>query len=84
MSILNQLYYNWYEMNSPYHPEDKEIAVRYEEAWRKSAAILGEPLSHELLGCILALSNAEALHAFCDGARFGAQLSAELRIPLEL
>lgn len=81
MSLLNQLYHEWYEMNSPSFPEEHDVFARYEDAWKKAEKILDKELSNELLGCIIELMDAASSHDFEEGFRLGAQLMMELHPP---
>lgn len=78
MGILEKLYHDLYEPNAPYRPEMREIYERYDAAWEKAEALLGDGLSHELLGSILELMDAEACNDFKEGFRLGVQFMYEL------
>ncbi len=84
MSILNELYHEWYEMKSGNRPEIGEAQRRFDEVWGRVEKELGAECAEELWDRIFAYMNEECSNEFQAGFRLGAQLMQELHLSAAL
>ena len=81
MSILDELYHEWYEMKSANHPERGDAQKRFDEVWGEAEKVLGADCAEELWDRIFAYMNEECSNEFYAGFRLGALLMQELYFP---
>ena len=78
MSILDELYHEWYEMKSARHLEIGEAHKQFDEVWGRAEKELDVECAEELWDRIFAYMNEECSNEFQAGFRLGAQLMQEL------
>ena len=81
MSILDELYHEWYEMKSANHPETGDAQKRFHEIWERAEKVLDAECAEELWNRIFAYMNEECSNEFYAGFRLGALLMQELYSP---
>ena len=81
MSILDELYHEWYEMKSINRLEAGEEQRRFHEAWGRAEKAMDEDCAEDLWDKIFGYMNEECRNEFLAGFRLGAQLVMELKLP---
>lgn len=82
MSILSEIYLEWYSMQEKPREGDREEWDRNEDLWLKASKKLDAELFEELHLSVIHLMEMEACREFEEGFRLGVQLMQELYFPV--
>lgn len=81
MSILEEIYHEWYTPKSGVHPDTRAARKRFSALWDKAEKRLDRDFSEALRGSIFDYMDAECCQDFQAGFRLGALLMLELHTP---
>lgn len=81
MSILEELYHEWYTSKSGVHPDTRVAQKQFGELWDKAEKQLDRDFSEELRYSIFDYMDEECCQDFQAGFRLGALLMLELHTP---
>ena len=81
MSILDELYHEWYEMKSDCRLEKRAAEKQFGKLWERAERELGEAFAEELRNSIFEYMEEECNNDFRAGFRLGALLMQELYCP---